>query len=161
MNIRKKSRKLLLISTSLTIIALALVLSVYSAFLLGTFQGGEVTIGGVASGTITYSTTNDTAATWTSTLQPGAIGNPWYARLEVGTSNTYSGPVTITWQLLIETAPGVWSSQGSPVTTTMNLAAGAQDVYASPNGGISANTNWGSVTTNAGTYAINATVDSV
>jgi len=161
MNIRKKSRKLLLIATALTIVTLVSVLFAYAAVLLGTFQGGKVTVGGVASGTITYSTTNSTGATWSATLQPGDVSSPWYARLEIGSSNTYSGPVTITWQLLIESGPSTWSSVGSPVTTSVTLATGAQDVYASANGAITRNTDWGSLITSAGTYAVNATVDSV
>ena len=69
MNNGEKSRKLLLIATAITIVALVSVMYAYAAVLLGTFKGGEVTIGGVASGTITYCTTNSAGATWSTTLQ--------------------------------------------------------------------------------------------
>ena len=47
MNRTKRSKKLLLIATTLMIIALASVLTVYATVLLGTFTGGTVTVGGV------------------------------------------------------------------------------------------------------------------
>jgi hypothetical protein len=161
MNKWKKSRKLLFIATALTIVVLALVLSVYAAVLLGTFQGGKVIVGGVGSSSVTYSTTNATDGTWTSTLTAGTVSSDWYSRLEISESNTYSGPVTITWQLQIESSPDTWTNVGSTVTTTVTLTTGAQDVYASTNGLITGNTDWGSSITSAGTYAITATVDSV
>jgi len=159
---KKKSRKLLLISTVLTIIAIVSVLTVYAAVLIGTYQGGEVVIGGVGSGTIEYSTTNSTGGSWSTTLAASDPTASWYAELVIDGSNTYSGPVTISWQLQIETSPGVWSPVGSPVITNMNLATGAQTVYASSDGTITANTDW-SITVNnfAGTYSVKATVDSV
>jgi hypothetical protein len=159
MNKGKKSRKLLLIATALTVVALVSVMYAYAAILLGTFQGGEVTVGGVASGTIMYSTTD--SAPWSSSLQPGGVGSAWYAELVIGSGSTYTGPVTITWQLKIETGQGAWSNLGSPVATNVTLTGGTQTIYASANGAITGNNNWGSLITNAGTYAVNATVDSV
>ena len=94
MNNRKKSRKLLLITTVLTIIALASVLFVYAAVTLGTFQGGSVTVGGI-TGSITYSSDNNPTGTWTPTLRSGMATNSWYARFEV-TSSSYIGSATIT-----------------------------------------------------------------
>jgi hypothetical protein len=162
MNKGKKSRKLLLIATALTIVALVSVMYTYAAFLVGTFQGGEVTVGGVGSSTIMYSTTNSAdPSTWSTTLQVTSLSTPWYASLEIGTSNKYSGPVTITWQLENETAPNTWSPVSSPVTTNVTLSKGAQTVYASENGTITDNTNWESLISLAGTYNVTATIDSV
>lgn len=155
----KKSKKLLLITTVMTILALVSVVAT-AAVLLGTYQGGAVTIGGVGSGTITYSTDNSAGATWTTTLQSGSTSTPWFTRLEISTANTYSGPVTISWQLQQQTGPSTWSSVGSPVTTTTTLISGAQIVYASADGLITANTNWSTIATGAGTYRVTATVNS-
>jgi len=49
-----KSRKSLLLLTMLTILSTASVVTVY-AILIGTFTGGNVTIGGSAAGTVYYS----------------------------------------------------------------------------------------------------------
>jgi hypothetical protein len=161
MNNGEKSRKLLLIATAITIVALVSVMYTY-AVLIGTFPGGAVTVGGVGSSTITYSTTNSTdPSTWGTTLQVTSLSTPWYARLEIGSSNKYSGPVTITWQLQNETAPNTWSPVGSPKTTSVTLSKGAQIVYASADGTITDNTNWESLISLAGTYNVTATVDSV
>ena len=63
MNNKKKSRKLLLITTALTIVALASVLFVYASVTLFTATGGNVTVSGVTTGTIDYSTTNTVGGT--------------------------------------------------------------------------------------------------
>ncbi|HUK85971.1 MAG TPA: hypothetical protein VLU95_08915 [Candidatus Acidoferrum sp.] len=161
MNKGKKSKKLLLVATALTILAIGSVISVYAAVILGTYNGGQVIIGGVGTGTITYNETNSAEATWNTTLTSVTVTNPWYARLEIASANTFSGPVTITWQLQIETTPGAWSNVGSSVTTTLTLTTGAQIVYASTNGLIAENTDWSTLATNAGSYRITATVNSV
>jgi hypothetical protein len=159
MNNRKKSRKLLLITTVVTIIALALVLTTYAAVLLGTFQGGEVTIGGVSSsqGTITYNAANNVGGSWTTTLQQSS--GSWYARLEL--TSTYNGPVTITWQLQIDTGSGWSDVSGATVTTSATLTGTGQDVYASATGASTGNQDWSQYATNQGTYMVTATVDSV
>jgi hypothetical protein len=157
MNKGKKSRKLLLIATALTIVALISVMYAYAA-LIGTFTGGEVTVGGVASGTINYS---EDQSTWSPTLTVTSLSTPWYANLVIGSNNKYSGPVSISWQLENETAPSTWSPVGSPVQTSVTLSKGAQTVYASADGTTTANTNWESLITTAGTYEVVATVDSV
>jgi hypothetical protein len=162
MNKEKKSRKLLLIATVLTIAALVSVMFAYAAYLLGTFNGGEVTIGGInSSSTVTYSTTNSASATWTATLNQ-TVGSDWYARLEV--TGGYTGNVTITWQLQQNTGSGWANVSGTGTTVTTNnvvLTGSAQDVYASGNGGITSNKDWGTLTTSGGAYRVTATVDSV
>ena len=97
MNNRKKSRKLLLITTALTIVALASVLFVYASVTLFTATGGNVTVLGVTTGTIDYATTNTGTRTWTTTLSISS--GSWYAELVISVDSTYHGPVTITWQL--------------------------------------------------------------
>ena len=52
MNIQRRSKKFFYITTAITIIALASVLTVSAAVLLGTITGGDVTVHGVADGTI-------------------------------------------------------------------------------------------------------------
>ena len=119
MSIKKRSRKLLLITTALTIASLGSVLFVYAAVTLGTFTGGNVTVTGVTTGTIEYNTAK-TVDGWTTTLQPGSS---WYAELLIGSSSTYHGPVTVTWQLQ-SYATGVWANDGSPLVTTGVSLAG-------------------------------------
>jgi hypothetical protein len=154
LNNGKKSGKLLIVATVLTIVALASVLVVFAA-ILGTFQGGKVTVGGVTSGTIAYNDDNSTE--WNANLQP-AVSSPWYARIQV---EGYSGPVTITWQLQIETAPSVWSDVGgATVTTTTILAGSSEYVYASLDGSQTSNHDWGSSITTGGTFSIKVTVAS-
>jgi hypothetical protein len=139
------------ITTALTIAALASVLVVY-AVTLGTYTGGAVTVGGVASGAVTYSSSADGSGGWSSTLQPSGA---WYAKLAVGSG--YTGPVTITWQLQSD-ATGTYQNVGSPTVTTITLSGSAQDIYATANGGITGNRDWSSDATSGGTYHIIATV---
>jgi len=157
MNNGKKSRKVLFIATALTIVALVSILGTYAAVLLGTFNGGTVTIGGVnSSSTVTYSTTNNATATWTTTLQQNT-GSAWYARLEV--IGGYTGSVTVTWQLQQNSGSG-WTNQGSALTTNVVLTGSAQDIYASSDGTVTNNQNWGTLSTGGGSYRVTATVDS-
>ena len=156
MNQMKKSRKLLFAATLLTIVALATVLGVYAAVLLGTITGGTVTVGGV-SGSVTYSSTNSTSATWSSTLQPTA-GSEWYARLEI--IGGYNGLATVTFQLQRNTGSG-WSNVGSAITTSqITLLGSSQIVYASSDGAITSNFDWGQDTSSGGAYQIIVTVNS-
>ena len=140
----------------LTIVSIASVVAVY-AVLIGTFTGGEVTIGGGATGAVTYST--DQSA-WTTTLTPASADASWYSKLNVN-GGQYSGTaVTITWQLQRKTGDTTWSDVGTATTTTMSLAAGAQDVYATTSGGATGNRDWGLDVTEQGTYRVVATVNS-
>jgi len=142
--------------TLLTAVSIALVVVAYAAVSIGTFTGGSVTVLGTATGTVTYSTTNDADGTWITALEPGA--GAWYSRLEIG-AGTYTGPVTVTWQLQKNT--GSWVDvAGATQSTSITLTGLAQNVYASTNGANATNRNWATDTTGAGTYRVLATVAS-
>jgi hypothetical protein len=142
--------------TTLTIIAIASVVVTY-AVLIGTFTGGDVTIGGAATGTVTYSTNN---ATWTDTLSPAGVDTPWYSKLNINGGQYSGSAVNITWTLQRKTGDTTWSNVGANTTTLMALVAGAQDVYVTPTGVISDNRDWGLDVTEQGTYRVVATVNS-
>ncbi len=156
MNYNNKSRKGLLAVTTLTIVSIASVVAVY-AVLIGTFQGGDVTIGGGATGAITYSTDQ---STWSTTLSPASVETAWYSKLNIN-GGQYSGSAAqITWQLQRKTSDTTWTNVGTPTTTTMTLAAGAQEVYATSNGQATGNRDWGQDVAEQGTYKVIATVNS-
>ena len=155
MNKSKKSRKLLFVTTALTIISLASILTVYAIVFLGTINGGNVTVHGVTTGTITYNTANDGTGAWTTTLEPAGT---WYTKLTVDAG--YIGPVTITWQLQ-SYATGSWQPVGSTTVTTITLSGSSQEIYATANGLLlSGSRNWGLDATVQGTYNVIATVNS-
>lgn len=157
MNTRKKSRKLLLVATTLMIIALGSVLTVYAAVILGQFTGGTVTVGGVSSGTVKYSLANVEPGSWSTTLSAGT-GTAWFARLEI--SGGYHGSATVTFQLQQNTGSG-WSDFGTAFTTgTITLSGSSQTVYASSDGNLATNKDWGTGLTGAA-YQIVVTVNSV
>jgi hypothetical protein len=150
---QKRSKKLLLISTAITIAALASVLTVYAA-VLGTFYGNPITVNNVASGTVTYST--DGGSTWSANPSDINAGSTLYARFELTTAS-YSGAASISWQLQ-ESISGSWTNEGSPVTTTVTLTGSAQTIYASADGTTTGNHNWGTGITTGGSYRVMATV---
>jgi hypothetical protein len=154
MNNGKKSRKLLFIATVLTILSLVSVLGVYAAVLLGTINGGNVTVGGVTSGTITYNPNLDGTGTWSATLEPTSA---WYTKLSL--PGTYTGPVTILWQLQTF-ATGSWASVGGATVTTTITLSGVQDIYATPTGVIGANHDWSAQASTGGQYRVIATINS-
>ena len=129
-----------------------------TAVFLDSFQGGDVTIGGMAVSNVTYDPDNDEVATWTTELTSTTVSDPWYARLEVPAGGSFSGPVTITWQLQKKDAG--WTDVGSPQTTNRVLSGGAEEVYASTDGGNSGNHNWATEATTAGTYRVVASIAS-
>lgn len=155
MNKGKKSRKLLLITTVLTIVALAVVLSVYAVVQLGIINGGTVTVGGVTTGTISYNINNSTS--W-STTDPQPSGS-WYAQLAINSG--YAGPVTITFQLQTD-ASGGWANVNSATVTTNTivLTGSGQNVYASTIGTQTSNQDWSTYATTAGAYRVTATINS-
>ncbi len=156
MSYEKKSRKKLLTLTVLTLLSTISVVSVY-AVLIGTFYGGEVTIGGDATGAITYSADQ---STWTPTLSTASAADAWYSRISVN-GGKYSGTaVTIDWQLQRKTSETGWSDVGTPTTTSMTLAAGSQEVYVTTNGGASGNRDWGQDVTEQGTYRVVVDINS-
>jgi len=158
MNNEKRSRKTLLIATALMVIALAAVVTVYAAAILGTFQGGPVSVGNISSGTVQYCPINDTNGTWTTTLQVSDSTSPWYTRIQL---SGYTGPVTISWQLQEETGPSTWTAvPTATLTTTVSLTGSVQYVYASTDGGIAGNQDWSTYCPDNGTYCLTVTVDS-
>ena len=155
MNYERKSRKLLFVSTAVTIIALASVLSVFAVVLLGPIYGGSVTVGGVTSGTIIYNTADDGSGSWIASLEPA---DHWYAKLAL--TGGYNGPVTIAWQLQ-SYATGSWANVGgATVTTTITLTGSAQDVYAKTDGVLLGSHDWHTEATGGGTYRVIATINS-
>ena len=156
MKLVNKSRKGFMTLTLLTIVSIALVVVAYAAVTIGTFTGGDVTVLGTATGNVRYSITNEEGASWTAALTPGSAS--WYTRLEIG-ADTYTGPVTITWQLQQNT--GSWVDLGSPTTTSITLTGNAQNVYASTDGLITSNRDWKLTATETGTYRVVATIASV
>jgi hypothetical protein len=128
-----------------------------TAAIIGTFPGGDVTIGGMASSDVTYSSDNNADGSWTTTLAPSGVSDPWYTRLEIG-SGSFNGPVEITWQLQQKTTD--WGDIGTAQTTNIVLSGNAENVYASSDGSNSTNYNWSTDISSAGTYRVVATVDS-
>ena len=155
MKIQRRSKKFLIVSTAITIIALASVLTVSAAVLLGTINGGNVTVAGVASGQITYGTTADGSGGWSDTLEIST--GSWYTKLSVDAG--YSGPVTITWQLQ-SYATGTWTNAGSTTTTTCTLSGSGDILYATTDGTITGNRDWSQTATSQATYRVIATISS-
>ena len=155
MNKEKKSRKLLLTATALTIAALASVLVVYASVTLFSVTGGNVTVTGVTTGTIEYS--SSTSGPWTSTLSVSS--GSWYVELVIGSGSTFKGAATVTWQLQSD-ATGTMTNDGSAVTTSVTLTGGSQTIYASPTGILSGNQDWSTIDSTPTTYQVIATVAS-
>jgi len=144
--------------TLVTVLSIVAVISVY-AVLIGTFTGGDVTVGGMGSGDLKYSSDNLEAGTWASTLNTSGPGATWYSRLDIAASG-YSGPVTITWQL--EQKGAAWTNvTGANLLTSMVLTGGAQNVYGTGNGAWAAdNHDWGAHSAANGTYRVFVYVES-
>ena len=124
--------------------------------MIGTFEGGDVTIGGGATGSVTYSADQ---STWSTTLSPASADASWYSKLNVN-GGQYSGTaVTISWQLQRKTGDASWADVGTSTVTSMSLGAGAQDVYATSDGGSTGNRDWGLDVTEQGTYRVRITVN--
>jgi hypothetical protein len=154
MSNEKRSKKILIIATALMIVALGAVIAVYATSILGTFTGGTVTVEQI-TGAVTYSYSN--SAPWDGTLQP-YVGSSWYVQLAAG--GGYIGSVTVTFQLQQSNGSGGWTNTGTPITTSaITLTGSTQDIYASTDGTITNNFNWGTGLA-AGTYQIVATVNS-
>ena len=163
MKFEKKSRKLLLIVTSITIVALAFTIAALASVLgvstpnLEKYTGGNVSVGGDTSGTITYNPNANGVGIWSQTLQPSGS---WYARLAIG--NGYSGSITIKWKLQSETAPSTWTTiNGATLTTTITPSGSAQVVYATANGDIAGNCDWSLYANGEGIYHVIAIITPV
>ena len=159
-NYGDKSRKGFLAVTLVTVLSIVSVIGVYAVF-LGSYTGGEVTVGGMGSGNVMYSSVNADPGTWTSTLSPSGAGIAWYSRIEIATGG-YSGPVTIAWQLQQKTGASSWTDvTDANATTSMVLTGGAQNVYATSDGAYAAgNHDWGPHVAAAGTYRVFVSVGS-
>ncbi len=155
-----KPRIGLLAVTLVTVMAVVSVVGIY-AVLIGTYQGGEVTVGGTGAGNVMYSSDNAEAGSWSTTLTPSDASASWYSRLDIS-SGDYSGPVTVTWQLQQKTGSSTWTNvSGATTSTSIVLSGSAQNVYTTSNGvWASNNRDWGTDVTAAGTYRVVATVES-
>jgi hypothetical protein len=140
----------------LTILSTASVVTVY-AVLIGTFTGGSVTIGGSAAGTVYYS---EDQSTWTTTLSPSSPAASWYTKLTVDGGQYSGSAVTVTWQLQRQISESTWSNVGSTTVTSMTLAAGSNDIFATANGLSTNNRDWGVDVTEEGTYRVEAVINS-
>jgi len=152
-------RKKLLAVTMVTVLSIVAIVSVY-AVLIGTFPGGEVTVGG-AGGYIRYNVTDVDSGTWNTTLISSGAGVAWYSRLEIP-SGGYSGPVKITWQLQNKTDALNWANvTGANQITDTVLTGGLQNVYASSDGTFATgNHDWGAHSEVAGAYRVMAYAES-
>ena len=154
-----KSRKGLLAVTLVTVLSILLVVGVYAVF-LGSFTGGEVTVGGMGSSNLRYSADNVDPGTWTATLNSSGAGVAWYSRLEIAAGG-YSGPVNMTWHLEKKTDATTWTDvSGANASTSIVLTGNAQTVYATSDGGITGNHNWGSNVAANGAYRVLVDVES-
>jgi hypothetical protein len=158
MNNGKKSEKLLIVATVLTIVALASVLVVF-ATVIGTFHGNSVTVTDLAQGTIKYSSTG-TSGWGTDMSAFNATVGSWYARFDV-ISTTYTGSSTVTFQLEKQNTDSSWSAAGSPVIISGFDLTGTSNIYASSDGTSSGTMHdFGGDISASGTYRITVTVAS-
>lgn len=107
--------------------------------------GREVVVGQqpAPKGEITYSQINDENAAWSGTLSGIPLDSEWYCRLNI-TQGDYIGDVTIDWTLESSTDQGgTWIETGFSMTTQTTLSEVGQIVYASADGTITGNHNWG------------------
>ena len=151
-----KSKKGLLTATLLAVVAIALTV-VVAAVTIGNFTGDVVTIGGMATSTINYSTDG---TDWGTTLETTGISDPWYARLEIP-DGSFNGPVQITWQLQQNT--GSWTDVGTAQTTTRTLSGNTETVYVTSDGDITVladSYDWSTDVSAAGSYRVIVTVES-
>jgi len=139
---RKRSQRGFVAVTLITVLAIALVLVVYAA-LLGTFTGGEVTVGGITA-SVWYSTTNSTTnSDWEANLYNLTTSNNLFSKINI-TSAGYAGPVTITWKLQNKTGT-TWDNVtgATTVTTSIDLDGTAgQNIYASSDGSTTGAQDW-------------------
>jgi hypothetical protein len=157
---RKRSQKEFVVVTLIALLATASIIVLYGA-MLGTFEGGKVTVVAL-NGTLKYNRTNSaTASDWNVTLDNVPIGSSWYALFNTS-STGYQGNVNITWTLQNETSTDVWENVTPSVNQTTNNhyldGTAGQVIYASTDGNQGTNKDWGASTTSAGTYRIKMTV---
>jgi len=153
MSASNKSQRAFLAVTLMTVLAITMVFFVY-AVILQTYYGGNVTITSIG-GSIEYATTNSTGASWGGTLTQGAAAQ-WYARIAI--SGSPEQLVTVAWTLQKDVS-GSWENQTSSVpTTSIQLSTSTTYIYASSNGLINSNYNFGQDTATQGTFRVIARV---
>jgi hypothetical protein len=155
---KQKSQRGFVAVTLITILAIALVIVAY-ATILGTFQGGNVTVVTLHA-EMWYSVTNSSSASWTSTLSDVGNGSQWYSRLNITAAGGYTGLVNVNWALYFGNNTAV---SGATATTSNFDSTGTlgQTIYASSTGNIAGNKNWGAYSTVATSYYVKATVSTV
>jgi hypothetical protein len=139
----------------ITILAIALVIIAY-ATILGTFKGGTVTVVTLPA-KIGYSQTNSSSVSWANSLSDVANGSNWYSRLNITATGGYTGLVGVTWTLYFSNDTPVSGATVTTLNFDVNGTVG-QRIYASSNGLIAGNTNWGAYTTVAASYYVKAVV---
>jgi len=153
MNATRKSQRTFLTVTCITVVAVTTVFLVYAAVLL-TLTGTTVTVN-EGGGSVQYNLSNTSNATWVGPLSPMVNGTYWYARINI--TNAAAQAVTIDWTLQNYTTS--WVDVSTPVTTTIALTTGDNTIYATTNGLFTGNYNWGTLTTDGGSYRVKATVN--
>lgn len=155
MNERKTAQRGFVVVTLITLLAIATVIVIY-ATLLTTIPGGEVLVGEDVDGDVYYSETNLEPGTWTSTLNVTSITDSWYARINF--TSGYTGGVTITWYLQ-KKGESYANTTFTETTTVVLTGLMNQAVYASSDGEITGNKNWGADAGTAGQYRVKAWVE--
>jgi hypothetical protein len=161
---RAGSQRAFVAVTLITVLAVTTVFVVY-AVILSTITGNNVSVIG-SGGQMYYDEANSAnPADWTSDLPNrgtnGSYCDPWYAK--VITTAGYTGDVSIEWTLLYDNS-GSWDPVGGGAnqTTTVALNGSAQTIYASDDGSIGTNVNWGLWSLTAGeTYRVRAVISTV
>jgi len=156
MNATQKPQRAFLAVTLLTVLAVTSVFMVY-AVILSTLYGGNVTVVGF-TGNVWYDESNSTnAADWTAAIANISASEPWYAKLNITTSD-YTGAATVTWTLQ-KLVSGDWEDQSATQSTSTTITGSTQTIYAASTGTDQANNkNWGAETTSAATYRIKAVI---
>lgn len=146
-----KMRKVLLVALT-SLVALA---SITLANELGIWYSGEVKTVTVA-GSVKVSDENSTTADWVDSMNV-TPGQDWFARYETEATG-YIGAVNITW--VLQEKNGTWSDTAHNVTTIgFSLNGNVQYIYASADGLIGSNKNWGVHTNTTSTWRIEATFE--
>ena len=117
-----------------------------------------LSVGVMGDGSVTYSVDNNETGAWTTTLAVSSPSAPWYSRLQINNGD-YSGPVTMTWQLQQKTGNSNWGDFGRSVSTSIVLSGIPQNVYASSNGALTGNHDWGADISGSGTYRVVVTIE--
>lgn len=143
---------------ALTLLTIVSIVGIASAMLLATFYGGVVQVVSI-TGSIEYARTNDAAATLSTELLNVPLSGAWYVRFKTTTSG-YQGSVNITWTLQKHNGTQYVDTTYTQLTTVTLTGASGQIIYASSNGAITNNKNWGTHCDTVGMYRIKAVFES-